>query len=111
MPDQARQIDHGDNPWGKPIELADLQAHDIWRFRRDFFRRLFPDVRGLKVVEVGSGPAHDSLFFAQGGAEVMAVDCSPEGLALGRLFYSESESAAGNPRRRCPPSAAGRWPI
>lgn len=39
-------------------------------------------------MEVGSGPAHDSLVFAEGGAEVTAVDCLQTGLDMAERFYS-----------------------
>ena len=88
----AERIDHGqasDHPWRRPLRLADLMGQDIWQCRRQFLQRLWPSARGLRVIEVGSGPAHDSLVFAEAGADVTAVDCSAEGLAMGRQFYGQ----------------------
>jgi len=73
--------------WDRKPRLSELTRHDIWQLRRDFLERLWPDVKGLRVVEVGSGPAHDSLTFAQRGAQVTALDCSPTGLDLAQHFY------------------------
>ncbi len=60
--------------------LKELQSYDIWELRRNFLEAHFPDVKDLKTLEVGSGPAHDSLTFAQRGASVHALDCSEAGL-------------------------------
>jgi SAM-dependent methyltransferase len=77
------------DPWQRPLVLSDLTGQDIWWLRRRMLKRLWPSPGGLHVIEVGSGPAHDSLVFAEGGADVTAVDCSADGLALGRRFYGE----------------------
>jgi SAM-dependent methyltransferase len=89
MPEAMHVSEAGHDPWHRSLRLADLTGQDIWSCRRQFLRGLWPDARGLRVVEVGSGPAHDSLIFAEAGAEVTAVDCSAEGLALGQRFYQE----------------------
>lgn len=74
--------------WDAQPTLEQLTSHDIWGLRRAFLERLFPDVRGLRVLELGSGPAHDSLVFAERGAEVTAVDCSRAGLDLAQAIYT-----------------------
>jgi SAM-dependent methyltransferase len=80
---------HEDHPWDATAELAALTRQDIWSLRRAFLERWLPDVRGLRVVEVGSGPAHDSISFAQRGADVTALDYSQQGLRLARRFYAQ----------------------
>jgi len=74
--------------WADRPSLDSLVATDIWTLRREFLERLWPDVRGLRVVEVGSGPAHDSLTFAERGARVTALDASLTALAMARRLYS-----------------------
>ena len=49
---------------------------------------LWPDVDGLAVAEIGSGPAHDSLTFAERGASVTAVDFCEKGLDAARHIYA-----------------------
>ena len=81
-PDAPR--DHWDS--SRPT-LERLLSHDIAELRAGFVRRLLPDVAGLKVLEVGSGPAHDALVFALRGAEVTALDISPTALELAEQIY------------------------
>jgi len=76
-------------PWHDKPTLAELQRQDIWSLRRGFLARLWPDVAEWRVLEVGSGPAHDSLVFAEGGADVTALDSSAEGLQLAEQFYRD----------------------
>ncbi len=73
--------------WARKPRLSELTRQDIWWLRRGFLERLWPDVRGMSVIEVGSGPAHDSLTFAERGARVTALDCSQTGLELAWRFY------------------------
>lgn len=73
--------------WRNLPTLNDLKKHDIWSMRRGFLQRRFPRVDGLRVLEVGSGPAHDSLVFAERGAEVTALDVSDTALDLATKFY------------------------
>jgi SAM-dependent methyltransferase len=89
MPETPHTDGGGRHPWSAPLLLSDLTRQDIWSCRRRFLQRLWSEARGLRVVEVGSGPAHDSLVFAEMGAEVTAVDRSEEALAMGRRFYGE----------------------
>lgn len=89
MPEAAHGTEVPHHPWHRPMRLEDLTRQDIWSCRRQFLQRLWPSPAHLRVVEVGSGPAHDSLVFAEAGADVTAVDLSPEGLELGRKFYAE----------------------
>jgi ubiquinone/menaquinone biosynthesis C-methylase UbiE len=75
--------------WRDQPTLEELTRQDIWSLRRAFLERLWPEVRGLRVLDVGSGPAHDSLSFAERGAKVSAVDFSEIALKLARKFYGE----------------------
>lgn len=43
----------------------------------------------MKVLEAGSGPAHDSIIFAENGANVTAVDLSENALKNAKRIYSE----------------------
>jgi ubiquinone/menaquinone biosynthesis C-methylase UbiE len=81
--------DHPDGPdaWKTLPTLQELKSHAIWGLRRAFLERLWPDVHGWKVLEVGSGPAHDSLTLAERGAHVTALDYSEIGLELANQFY------------------------
>ncbi len=74
--------------WEAQPTLEQLTSHDIWELRRGFIERLFVDVQDMSVVEVGSGPAHDSLTFAQRGGHVTAVDFSRQGLDIAEQIYS-----------------------
>jgi len=75
--------------WVEQPTLDQLTAHDIWSLRRAFLERLWPSVEGNHVIEIGSGPAHDSLTFAQRGALVTAVDMSQSGLDIAQKIYSD----------------------
>lgn len=76
------------DPWQSTPDLARLTEQDIWWLRRGFLERTVTIAPGMRVIEVGSGPAHDSILFAQRGAEVTALDYSRQGLALAREFYA-----------------------
>ena len=73
--------------WENTPSLDRLKAYDIWSLRRNFLADLWPKVDGWRVLEVGSGPAHDSLVFAERGAQVTALDYSRTGLELAQTFY------------------------
>ena len=75
------------DPWKTRPTLEELTRQDIWSFRRGFLLRLYREVTGWEVLEVGSGPAHDSLTFAERGADVTAVDSSQTALALAEGIY------------------------
>jgi len=75
--------------WESHPTLEQLQRADIMQLRADFLEKLFPDVVDMTVLEVGSGPAHDSLIFAERGARVTALDRSQAGLQIAREIYAE----------------------
>ncbi len=75
--------------WHTQPTLESLQAQDIWQLRAAFLEKFFPVADDLQILEAGSGPAHDSIRFAQRGAHVTALDCSHAGLDLAKQFYSD----------------------
>ncbi len=77
--------------WRNQPTLADLTAQDIWSLRAGFLQRLLPQVEGNRVLEVGSGPAHDSIPLARRGAKITALDCSRTGLDLAEAIYAEAK--------------------
>lgn len=75
--------------WSSKPSLESLMKQDIWHLRAAFLTSLFPDVQGKRIIEVGSGPAHDSIPFAQRGAKITALDYSNEGLQLAQQMYAD----------------------
>jgi len=80
-----KQHDH----WSGRPTLDSLLSHDIAELRAAFLRRLFPAVAGMKVLDAGSGPAHDSLVFGLRGATVTALDISMPALETAEHIYDE----------------------
>src|SRR5437588_512385 len=78
-----------DTTWIKPFSLEWLQSFEVYKFRRRLIDSNIKVKEGMKVLEAGSGPAHDSIIFAEKGAEVHALDHSREGLEAGKKFYSQ----------------------
>lgn len=89
MTTTKHNTDPARDAWKKQPTLSELTRHDIWWLRRGFIERLLPDVSGYRVLEVGSGPAHDSLIFAERGASVTAFDCSRVGLDMAEQTYGD----------------------
>ena len=75
--------------WEKDINLKCLQSFPIYWFRRNFIEKNILIKNGMKVLEAGSGPAHDSIVFAENGANVTAVDLSKNALRNAKKIYSE----------------------
>jgi len=75
--------------WNRRPSLERLMKQDIWHLRAAFLNRLFPDVKGQQIIEVGSGPAHDSIPFARRGADITALDYSEAGLQLAEQIYAD----------------------
>jgi len=75
--------------WEKDINLKYLQSFPIYWFRRNFIEKNILIKNGMKVLEAGSGPAHDSIIFAENGASVTAVDLSKNALRNAKKIYSE----------------------
>ncbi len=74
-------------PWNQTPELENLARQDIWELRREFVNRLYSQVETFQVIDIGSGPGHDSLIFAQNGARVTALDYSYKALKLAKELY------------------------
>jgi len=75
--------------WRKDINLKYLQSFPIYQFRRNFIKKNIPVKNGMRVLEAGSGPAHDSIIFAENGASVTAVDLSENALKNAKNIYSK----------------------
>jgi SAM-dependent methyltransferase len=58
---------------------------------------LVPDVRGLKIIEIGAGTGRTSIELARSGAQVTILDISEKSLELARKF---AEKADKDTRRR-----------
>lgn len=71
--------------WGQEVTRAWAESFPIAPYRKLLLRSLEP--RGARAVEVGSGPAHDSLTLADLGFQVWGVDWSRKGLEAGRTLY------------------------
>jgi len=77
------------DPWEEEVRLKYLQSFPIYWFRRNFIEKNIPIKDGMKVLEAGSGPAHDSIIFAENGANVTAVDLSENALRNAKKIYSD----------------------
>lgn len=67
--------------WGRePSSLATLTAE---------FLPDAPD--GLRLIDIGAGEGRDSVFFAERGLQVTAVDISPAGLAKARRLAEDRD--------------------
>jgi SAM-dependent methyltransferase len=71
--------------WGERITRAWAEQFPIAPYRRLLLRDQAP--RGARALEVGSGPAHDSLPLSERGFQVYGVDWSLNGLRAGRSLY------------------------
>ena len=77
--------------WGQRITREWFEGFPIAPYRRLLLRHQAP--AGSRALEVGSGPAHDSLPLAEKGFRVTGVDWSRNGLLAGReLYRQEGES-------------------
>jgi SAM-dependent methyltransferase len=73
--------------WGERITRAWTDRFPIAPYRKLLLRDQAP--RGTSALEVGSGPAHDSLPLAERGFQVWGVDWSRAGLKAGRQLYED----------------------
>jgi ubiquinone/menaquinone biosynthesis C-methylase UbiE len=53
--------------------------------------KVVPDVRGLKIIEIGAGTGRTSIELARQGAEVTILDISPQSLELARKFAEKAD--------------------
>jgi SAM-dependent methyltransferase len=75
-----------EEPWGEQITREWVNRFPIAPYRRRLIEAQAP--RGTRALDVGSGPAHDSLPLAERGFQVTGVDLSPNGLRAGRDLYA-----------------------
>lgn len=73
--------------WGKRVTRAWAEQFPIAPYRRLLLEQQSP--KGTRAVEVGSGPAHDSLVLAEQGLETWGIDWSLKGLQAGRDLYRD----------------------
>ena len=73
--------------WGERITRAWADQFPIAPYRKLLLRQQAP--QGTRALEVGSGPAHDSLPLAELGFQVWGVDWSRAGLLAGRQLYRD----------------------
>ena len=74
--------------WDAPVTRAWADQFPIAPYRKLLLRHQAL-AGGGRAIEVGSGPAHDSLPLAESGYEVWGVDWSRNGLTAGRRLYGE----------------------
>jgi len=74
-----------EEPWGERITREWVNRFPIAPYRRRLIEEQAP--RGTRALDVGSGPAHDSLPLAERGFQVTGVDLSRNGLLAGRDLY------------------------
>lgn len=75
--------------WEESISLDYLKSFPIYWFRRNFIDKNIIVTRGMKILEAGSGPAHDSIIFAEKGGMITATDLSENALKNARQIYSK----------------------
>lgn len=73
--------------WPQKITIDYLQSFPIYHLRRNFIKQNIPIFKGMRICEAGSGPAHDSLIFAENGARVTAVDLSINAIKNAERIY------------------------
>jgi SAM-dependent methyltransferase len=73
--------------WGRHITRAWAEQFPIAPYRKLLLEHQAPT--GVRAIEVGSGPGHDSLVLAERGFQVWGVDWSQNGLEAGRRLYEE----------------------
>ena len=74
-----------EEPWGERITREWVNRFPIAPYRRRLIEDQAPG--GTRALDVGSGPAHDSLPLAERGFQVTGVDLSRNGLLAGRDLY------------------------
>lgn len=80
-----------EEPWGEKITREWVNRFPIAPYRRRLIEEQAP--RGTRALDVGSGPAHDSLPLAERGFRVTGVDRSRNGLLAGRDLYAREGRA------------------
>src|SRR5690349_19832807 len=65
-------------------ELDAIKRNDVEKFALSFWE--FDRFKGLSVLDVGCGPGWFAVQYAQGGADVIAVDLTPAAVALATKY-------------------------
>lgn len=91
--------------WDAKAEEHEGDAVSMWpnnnlniyyhREQVSVIERLFPDVEGLRVLDVGCGTGRNSRYFAERGALVLGIDFSKKAVEIARR-----KSSGGNPTYR-----------
>ena len=71
--------------------------------------RVLSHADGGPVVEVGSGPGHVTAYLADGGADALGIDLSPEMVAEARRRFAHCSFEVGDLRRLSRPAASPAW--
>ena len=61
----------------------------IWRIPEETLQLLPADMGGMRAIELGCGTAYVSAWMARRGADVVAIDPTPEQLATARRLQAE----------------------
>lgn len=71
--------------------------------------RVVAHAGGQPVVEVGSGPGHVTAYLAEGGADAMGIDLSPEMVSEARRRFPTRHFDVGDLRRLTRPATSSGW--
>lgn len=71
----------------RPTDVVELGPGDV----AGLDRRLLGDVRGLRVLELGTGVGHGAIALASQGARVVAIDPDAEQVATARANAESAE--------------------
>ncbi|CUR55369.1 conserved hypothetical protein [metagenome] len=73
--------------------------------------RVIAHAAGRSVVEVGTGSGHIAAYLAQGGADALGIDLSPEMVAQARSRHPEVAYQVGDLRRLARPATSAGWAV
>ena len=99
------------------ISAYDVYAHaydqgvvDFWRdFPRDFLKKFAGELRGKRVLNLGSGSGRDAVLLRELGLEVVCVDASASMIAITQALGFESHLARFSDIDFAPQSFDGVW--
>ena len=79
---------------GEPAsEDLELEAASLrWRMQEQIVERHVGSIKGLRVIEVGSGRATNALLYAQRGAHATVLDRSPVALDQAKRRFAALET-------------------
>lgn len=70
-------------------EMVDTKPHNAY-YERPATLSLLPEMKGMKVLDAGCGPGVYSEWLIQHGAEVVAIDATPQMVELARERLGET---------------------